>query len=67
MNFLSIVRGIAGMTGFGGILLMFSEISKSDYMDSIGVYYPISEMIPMLLVGLAMLVVGGGLCLLLED
>ena len=60
MNYLKVIKTVAGITAFAGFMLMVGSASTSDYMDAIGAYYSITEMIPQMLIGFAMFT-GGAL------
>lgn len=54
MNYLKAIKTVAGLTAFAGFFLMVGSANTSDYMDAIGAYYPITAMIPQMLLGMAM-------------
>lgn len=54
MNYLKVIKTVAGLTAFAGFFLMVGTTGRSDYMDAIGAYYPVTEMFPQMLIGLAM-------------
>lgn len=48
--------------GFMGFFLIVGTAGTSDFMDEIGAYYPVTEMLPQMLIGLAMMLVGFLVC-----
>lgn len=56
MNYSKIIRTVAGLTAFAGFFLMVGTAGTSDYMDEIGAYYPFTEMLPQMLICLAMMI-----------
>lgn len=55
MNFSKVIRTATGIMGFIGFFLIVGTAGTSDYMIEIGSYYPISEMLPQMLISLAMM------------
>lgn len=60
MNYLKVIRTVAGITAFAGFMLMVGTAGKLDYMDAIGAYYPMAKIIPQAILGFAMFT-GGAL------
>ena len=55
MNFSKVIKTTTGIMGFMGFFLIVGTAGTSDYMDEIGAYYSVTEMLPQLLIGLAMM------------
>ena len=56
MNFSKVIRGTTGIMAVMGFFLMVGTAGRSDYMDAIGAYYPVTKMLPQMLIGLAMMI-----------
>lgn len=55
MNYSKVVRNVVGIMAGVGFFLMIGAVGTSDYMDEIGVYYPLTEMLPQLLIGVTLM------------
>lgn len=67
MNCLKIVKTIAGIIIVAGFILMLGTVGTSDYMIEIGQYYPLSAMLPQMIIGLVMMFAGGFVIQWLEE
>ena len=61
MNYLKIVRTIAGILAFIGFILMLGAIGKSDFADEIGEYIELKDFLPQMVVGLLLMLPCGAL------
>lgn len=55
MNYSKVIRNIAGIMAVIGFFLMLGAVGTSDYMDEIGVYYPIYKILPQMLIGVTLM------------
>lgn len=55
MNYLKIVRKVAGLMCVAGLFLAFGTVGTCDYLDEIGQEWSIMQMFPRIMVGLLMM------------
>lgn len=55
MNFSKVIRNVTGIMAVIGFFLMLGAVGTSDYMDEIGVYYPIYKILPQMLIGIGLM------------
>ena len=67
MNYLKIVEVIAGILICAGFILLAGAVGTCDYMDEIGQYYPITQALPQMILGLVLFGAGGFCARWLED
>lgn len=58
MNCLKIAKTIAEIITVAGFILLVGVVGTSDYMTEIGQYYPLSAMLPKMIIGMVMMFAG---------
>lgn len=57
MNYSKVIKRTAEIMGFIGFFLLLGTAGTSDYMNELGVCHSFTELIPRIVIGLAMVIV----------
>lgn len=56
MNYLKVIRTIAGTLAFIGFVLALGAVGKSDFADEVGEYIALKDFIPQMLIGVILMI-----------